>query len=329
MSVLVTGAGLVGCHVALQLAARGERVVLCDAQPDPSRLRLLGDEDGVVHAQLDLLDMPDLLHLVRQHQVTTVVHTAALTSLTWQQPHRGVTVNVGAVANLLEAARLQDIGRVVFSSTSSVYGLGRRRCGELVGEDTPLLPTDVYGVTKVTGEQLGGMYQRLYGIAFCALRYPLVVPPADRSFHTVPSTAIPRAGATIPTMVATALRGEEFSGSDWPRMEWAYVEDVAAATVLAATREDVAGGVWNVGSGEPATLEDFAAEVREAVPGACITLQPSNAGMMAQLDGADPGEPEKPLDISRARAELGYRPRWTVRGTVERIAADLRASLPR
>ncbi len=112
-------------------------------------------------------------------------------------------------------------------------------------------------------------------------------------------------------------------------MEWVYVDDAAAATVLALTREDLPGGVWNIGSGEPCTLADFAAHLRELVPDARITLQSSQAGMMAHLPGADPGEPEKPLDISRARRELGYQPQWTVRRTVERMVADLRASAPR
>jgi nucleoside-diphosphate-sugar epimerase len=328
MAVLVTGAGLVGCHVARRLAEHGEQVVLCDTQPDPARLGLLGHHDGITVQQLDLLSMPDLLHTMRRHEVRCIVHTAALTSLVWQQPHRGVTVNIGAVANLLEAARLQGVDRVVFSSTSSVYGLGRRQAGEYVNEDTPLLPCDVYGVTKVAGEQLGGMYERLFGITFCTLRYPLVVPPADRSFHTVPSTAIARAGAVIPTMVATVVRGEEFTGSDWPRMEWVYVEDVAGATLLAATRPNLVGRTWNLGSGEPCTLGDFASTLREVVPGARITLQPSSAGMMAQLAGADAGEPEKPLDITRAREQLGYRPQWGVRRVVEQIAADLRTTVP-
>lgn len=317
MATLITGAGLVGGRTARLLQQHGETVVLVDVNPDRRRL------DGVVEAgtvveRVHMGDLPELLRLVRAHGVTRIVHTAALTSDVWVHPYRGTVENVVGIANVLEVARLEQVRRVVVSSSASVYGSGPD--GEPVGEDATCAPSDVYGVTKLTAELLGRNYERRYGIEFVALRYPAVIPPVSEGFRTVPNSDIARFGYAVPGMVEAALAGEPHRAADWPPMEWGWCEDVAMGTFLAATHADPRSRVYNVAAGCASTLSDFAEAVRDRVPGAEIAVE----------DPASSGIPIDPaahaLDITRARQELGYAPEVTT--PAELVAALLAVLQP-
>lgn len=316
MATLITGAGLVGGHTARLLQQQGETVVFADVNPDRRRL------DGVVDPALTVVervhtgDLPELVRLVRAHGVTRIVHTAALTSDVWVHPYRGTVENVVGIANVLEVARLEQVRRVVLSSSASVYGGGPDR--EPVGEEAVCAPSDVYGVTKLTAELLGRNYERRYGIEFVALRYPVVIPPASDGFRAVPNSDIARFGYAVPGMVEAALAGEPHRAADWPRMEWGWCADVAMGTFLAATHADPRSRVYNVAAGCASTLGDFAAALRARVAGAGITIE----------DAAASGIPIDPaahaLDITRARQELGYAPAVT---TPEQLVDTLLGAL--
>lgn len=317
MATLITGAGLIGGHTARLLQQGGEAVVLVDVNPDRRRL------DGVVDPALTTVervhmgDLPELIRLVRAHGVTRIVHTAALTSDVWVHPYRGIVDNVVGLANVLEVARLENVRRVVMSSSASVYGSGPG--AEPVVEDAACAPSDVYGATKLAGEHLGRNYERRYGVEFVALRYPGVIPPASDGFRQVPNSDIARWGYTVPGMVEAALAGEPYRAAEWPRMEWAWCTDIAMGTFLAATHADPRSRIYNLGAGCASTLSDFAAAVRARVPGAAIDIE----------DPATSGSPIDPaahaLDIVRATAELGYRPAVT---TPEQLVEAILAGLP-
>jgi nucleoside-diphosphate-sugar epimerase len=253
---------------------------------------------------------------VRAHGVRRIVHTAALTSDVWVHPYRGVVENVVGLANILEVARLEGVGRVVMSSSASVYGTGPDR--EPVDEDSRCAPGDVYGVTKLTGELLGRNYERKYGVEFVAVRYPAVIPPVMEGFRTVPNSDIARFGYAVPGMVEAAAAGEPYRAADWPRMEWCYCTDVAMGTFLAATHADPHSRVYNIGAGCASTLSDMAAVMRGRVPGADIVIE----------DASKSGIPIDPaahaMEISRARTEMGYEPRIT---TVEQLVDTMLAVL--
>jgi len=315
---MITGAGLVGGHTARLLQESGERVVLVDVNPDRSRLEGIVDVAAAVVERVHMSDLPELIRLARAHGVTRIVHTAALTSDVWVHPYRGIVENVTGIANVLEVARLESMQRVVMCSSASVYGDGPARGPEAVPEDARCAPTDVYGVTKLTAEMLGRNYELAYGVEFVAVRYPAVIPPVMDGFRTVPNTDIARWGFTVPAMVEAAVHGEEFRGAEWPRMEWGYCTDIAAGTFLAATVADPVSRVYNLGAGCASTLSDMAAAVRERVPQAHITLT------AASTSGSPIDPASHALDITRARAELGYAPRIT---TVEQLVESMLGTL--
>jgi UDP-glucose 4-epimerase len=303
MATLITGAGLVGGHTARLLQEQGETVVLADVNPDRRRLDGVVDPARSAVERVHMADLPELIRLVRAHHVTRIVHTASLTSDVWVHPYRGTVENVVGIANVLEVARLEQVGRVVLSSSASVYGAGPD--GEPVGEGATCAPSDVYGVTKLTAELLGRNYERRYGVEFVALRYPAVIPPVSDGFRTVPNSDIARFGYAVPGMVEAAVAGEPYRAADWPRMEWAWCEDVAMGTFLAATHADPRSRVYNVAAGCASTLGDFAAALRARVPQADITVEdPSTSGI--PIDPA-----AHALDIARARRELGFAPAVT------------------
>lgn len=320
MATLITGAGLVGGHTARLLQQQGEKVVLVDVNPDRRRLDGLVDPALTVVERVHMADMPELIRLVRGHGVTRIVHTAALTSDVWVHPYRGVVENVVGLANVLEIARLEKVQRVVMSSSASVYGSGPDH--ESVVEDATTAPSDVYGVTKLTGELLGRTYERKYGVEFVAVRYPGVIPPVSDGFRTVPNTDIARFGYAVPGMVESAAAGEPYRAADWPRMEWAWCTDIAQGTFLAATHADPRSRVYNLGAGRASTLADFAAAVRARIPNADIVIEdPSTSG--TPIDPA-----AHALDIGRARSELGYAPEVTTeQALVDVMLAGIRAQV--
>jgi UDP-glucose 4-epimerase len=316
MTTLVTGAGLTGSFVARTLQALGEPVVLQDVIIDPVPLRRILDLDALTLVRNDLIDLPELLRTLERHEVSRIIHTASLTSDIWQHPYRGARVNIEAFLNIYEAARLCEVERVTISSTASVYAAANTTDPERptapVKETDTLRPGDVYGTTKLAGEHLGLNYHHGYGMGFSAVRYPLVVPPYDGALAFIPATDIARLGSNVAVMVAGALRGNPVRLMDWGDMDWAFAADIAHGTVLANQVDCADGRIYNLGVGSTMRLEAVAEIVRRLVPGADITIE-TDARARTR---------EHPLDINRARIDLGYEPEYDMERVVSEMLAD-------
>ena len=123
MGVLITGGmGVLGSMVTEELVSRGERVVLYARHFDRSLLApdVLG---AVEFVRGDVLDLPNVVHAIRRHRTDRILHMAALLIGECQEnPYLGFRVNAGGAVNVYEAARMTDVGRVVYTSSKSVYG---------------------------------------------------------------------------------------------------------------------------------------------------------------------------------------------------------------
>ena len=125
MAVLITGAGLVGSLTAAKLVEKGERPVLYDVAPPMDHLATMVDLSRVKVVAGDILDLPELLRVIKAENIDRIIHTAGLLLAGVKaRPYTGIKINIDGTVTVLEAARLMDIKRVVFTSSATVvYGL--------------------------------------------------------------------------------------------------------------------------------------------------------------------------------------------------------------
>ena len=173
MPKLITGGmGFIGTYLAHALVAKGEEVVLFDVMTNSPLIQDIKNKVKIV--QGDLSSWAEVLGVVKQYHIDGIYHTGALLSASAEEkPITAYQVNAGGTFNILEAARLFNVKRVVYTSTIASYGLGLDR----VNEDTIQMPISMYGVTKVFSERLGEYYNRKFGVDFRAVRLPSVIGP--------------------------------------------------------------------------------------------------------------------------------------------------------
>jgi UDP-glucose 4-epimerase len=317
MRVMVTGGlGVNGAWVVRELLAGGHDPVAVDVQAD---FRLLPDLEGQIEfEQLDVRDLDGLERVMRSRDVECVAHLAALIPAD-RDPHAGFEINAMGTVNVLEAARRSEVRRVAFTSSKAVYAAMTGRHGHPeyvpIDESHPRAPFPrlrVYSASKILAEEAGCQYADAYGLEFLALRFAAIYAPGkhDRQANI----------GVLATIVENAMRGEpvrvEHGGDQGDDMM--YVKDVANAVVRACVAERPRNWAFNVGTGTASTLREFADAVRAAVPGADIEVG-------AGFDHLGLGPMYCVMDISRARDELGYEPRYGLREGVADYVATARA----
>ena len=306
---LVTGAaGFIGSNLAEALLAMGQTVVGLDnfatghaRNLDDVRARV-GEEAA---ARFTFIE-GDIRDLAACHAACAgadvVLHQAALGSVPRSvlDPLTTHAVNVDGTLNVFVAARDAGVSRLVYASSSSVYGdhPGLPKVENAVG--TPLSP---YAVTKRTGELYADTFARHYGLRAVGLRY----------FNVFGRRQDPAGAyaAVMPKWVAALLAGEACTvyGDGETSRDFCYVENVVQANILAATAE-AASGVYNVAVGERTTLNDLFGLLRDGL----AATDPAIAGAVLARQDFRAGDVRHSLaDVSRARADLGYAPTHTLR----------------
>jgi nucleoside-diphosphate-sugar epimerase len=290
---LVTGvAGFIGSHLAERLLATGADVIGVDCFTpyyDPaikrSNLRGVLDHDRFRLAELDL-STDDLTALP---EVDEVFHLAAQAGVraSWGSEFEVYTRhNLVATQRLLEHYRLRPPRRVVYASSSSIYGDSERFP---TAEGERPRPYSPYGVTKLAAEHLGLLYQRNFDLPVVALRFFTVYGPRQR-----PDMAFHR-------FIEAALAGRPLGvlGDGAQSRDFTFISDCVDG-ILRAKDHGVAGKVYNLGSGSPHTVAGVLELLAEILGGG---LQMENLPSM-------PGDVRRTAaDIDLARSELGYEPR--------------------
>lgn len=310
--VVVTGAaGFIGSHLVEALLDQGYTVIGIDRRSprtDPiARLNLqeVVGHPGFSWAEADLMDA-DLDSLMED--VRYVFHLAAVPGVrsSWTGFPRYVTANILATERVLAACVRQEVPRLIYASSSSVYGVS----GSPSRENEPTVPISPYGVSKLAGEQLCLAHAKRPGsrLSVVALRYFTVYGPRQR-----PDMAIGR-------VLAAALTGEQYTlfGDGTQRREFTYVGDVADATLAAAT-VDVPAAVVNVGGGSSVSMIDVIGMARQ------VTGQPVPLTAIPALAG---DVPATAADLTLARVLLGYRPDTDLHTGLARHAEWLRRLPP-
>jgi UDP-glucose 4-epimerase len=308
--LITGGAGFIGSNLAHALVARGESVRILDDFSAGRTQNLSGIEDRIEILRGDIRDPATVARAVEG--IEFILHQAALNSnpRSIKEPGPTNAVNVAGTLMLLEGARAAGVRRVVYASSSSVYG---DTPGLPKTEDMVLAPMAPYGVSKLAAEYYCRVFTQVYGLETVSLRYFNVFGPRQ---HPDSEYA-----AVIPRFLRRMLAGKQpviFGDGEHSR-DFTPVENVVAANLLAAETAQGIGEVFNIAGGSPSTLNQLAAWLNQLLG---TSLAPVY-------------EPPRPADIrhsyasiQKAERVLGYRPNVQVqeglRQTVEWFKAHER-----
>lgn len=313
-TILVTGAcGWLGTAIVDALLARGDRVIAADLGVSPGIAALAARDAKLTAVAADLGEWHQVMRLFEAHRPDAVIHAAAIVGVIQCDdiPIKAQRVNVEGAINLFEAMRLNKVKRVVHISTEETYGDFQ---SAVIDEDHPQKPLSIYGLTKLAAEHYGRVYSRDHGLECINVRTCWVYGP-----H-LPRLRMPR------TFVEAALRGEPFHQADGGNLavDQVYIDDTVQGALLALDKDKHRYDAYNIATGVAPTLRDTAEAVNRAIPGARITVGDSGpyhhgGKVLSAVKGA--------LDISRAKTELGYAPRYDLQRGIEATIAATRARM--
>jgi UDP-glucose 4-epimerase len=307
---LVTGgAGYIGAHVVRSLQAAGVTVAVLDDLSTGFAQRLLPQTRLIVGS---LLNPATIWRAFDNAEIDGVVHLAAKKSVpeSLAQPLRYYQENVTGFQVLLQAVTQARVPRLLLSSSAAVYGT---TSATLVSEDSPAVPTNPYGFTKLVCERMLDDVAKSTGLRWVALRYFNVAGAGS------PALGDKEASNLIP-MVLSALRNDqnpEIFGDDYPtpdgtcERDFIHVDDLAEAHVLAAAalQDGTDNAIYNVGRGQGAS-------VREVID---LALKVTGIDKHPKVRSRRPGDPPRVVaDPSRIHRNLS----WTARHGLEEMVCS-------
>ena len=306
---LVTGgAGFIGSHIVRRLLGAGYEVRVIDNLATGRLSNLEEVFDDIEFFEADICDVEALPEIVSG--CDAVVHLAALPSVprSIANPAASHEVNASGTLNLLVASREAGVQRLVFASSSSIYGAARELPKR---EDMRPLPISPYAVSKLAAESYCRSFYEVYGLETVALRYFNVFGPRQNPWSEY--------AAVVPKFIAAFQNNESpvIFGDGEQSRDFTYIENVVNANIAALKTPGIGGRVYNIACGRGVSLNEIASHLKEEL-GAVVDVEhgPERLGDVRH----------SLADISQARADLGYEPSVSlsegIRRTVEYFKAE-------
>jgi len=317
--LLTGGAGFIGSHLAEALLREGVELSIIDNLNDfysphwkksnLEEVRLAGSYHFI---EADICDSVALRRAFVRTNPEIVIHLAAYAGVrpSIEQPALYERVNVMGTLNLLELSREFNLPRLIFGSSSSVYGAASR--APFCEEQVELRPISPYAATKLAGEMLAFTYAYLFGITTLCLRFFTVYGPRQRPDLAIHKfTALIEAGKSIP------VYGDGSAGRDYT-----YIDDIVAGVMSSlGYKPPLTNGapydVLNLGNSQPVNLNEL------------IELLESVTGRKAVRDSHPPQPGDVPLtwaDISKSSRVLGYQPHTPLAEGLKKFVSWYRAA---
>jgi threonine 3-dehydrogenase len=310
MAILITGgAGFIGIELAKKFLKRGEDIVIFDKIIDDS---LFAGDKKVIKVKGDITNWPEVLNVVQQNKIDTIFHLAAiLSAISEANPWASININALGTFHVLDAARLFQVKKVIFTSSMGAYGVTQ---DAIVTEDTIQRPSIIYGVTKVFSELLGLYYQRKFGIDFRGVRFPQLIGTGVKTMGF---------GQYNPWLIEAAIKGEAFNvwvpeDTVIPLM---YIKDAIKSLVLLYDAEEskLIKRVYNLGQiTPPPTAKEVVDMVKQYYPDARINFKPDpNAvNVLKTIPRIIKGD--------NAEQEWGWRIEYSLDDTVKDFIAEFK-----
>jgi len=296
MAKLITGGtGYIGAELAHLLVARGEEVVLFDIFINEYRVEDIKSKVKIVRG--DLGNWSEVLNVVKDNKVTDIYHMGSmLTYVSEGNPWGSFRANVIGTYNVLEAARLFGVNKIMFTSTIGTYGYNRP---EVIDDLTIQRPATIYGCGKLYGEGLGRWFRNKFGLDFRAIRYPAMIGPNVRT-----------PGHWAPPMIEDSIMGkpnECIYALPEAGAAMIYLSDAArsADMVLQAPKEKIEMVSYCVaGVPDAVSPRELEASLKKRYPKTKVTynMDPAMAAVRRRSGTT------KRFDDSYARKEWGWSP---------------------
>lgn len=282
--ILVTGGlGFIGSRLVEKIAEGNEVTVACNKGGLNIAKKRFSHLD-VDRVELDVRDTVKVKETIAGKDI--VFHLASKArprALRSPKDFReAFEVNVNGTYNVLEACRDAE-AKLVFPSTREVYG---EPLYSPINEEHPVKPKDLYVASKLAAEQYCQAFHNVYGLKVVILRLTNVYGPGDRD-------------RVVPTFIQKASTGEALRVFENQHIDFVYVDDVAQAMVLAASKGDVEGEIFNIGTGVAISLTDLADLIIKLTGSKSIVLADGQSGDLTRYV----------LNIDKAARLLGYKPK--------------------
>jgi UDP-glucose 4-epimerase len=292
MKTLVTGgAGFIGSHIQDKLLQLGHDVIIIDKRTS----NFLDTKSKFI--QLDIANAHEVNQAIAAEKPEAIFHLAAQTQVPYSMshPHEDEAVNIGGMINILEAAKNNDVKKVIYSNTGGAF------YGEVAAQDYPIKedhlvnkPTSFYGVSKLCAEYYLKLYGNLYGLQWISLRYSNVYGPRQEGNSEAGVIAI---------FLSKMLKGEQptINGDGSHTRDYVFVSDVAEANIRAL--EYASSDYFNISIASEISNKDLYFLLKKAI----------NYPNDPNFGPTRPGDVQRSsLDNSKAKQLLQWTPQTTL-----------------